>query len=265
MGTAAQAIELARQQIGYIEGPRDNETKYGAWSGYNFQPWCGSWTNWILHFSGTTGEPSSVWTPGGAQSYQKLGRWISRNSPDVRPGDIVYFDWGGSQQTSRIDHVALVEAPLPDGRIQTIEGNTSPTDAGSQGNGGGCWRRIRSRGVIVGFGRPNYSADNLSPWNPSTNVDWPKLRKFIAAGLHKEVGGISLLRQGSKGPQVTTLQNALNLVTGTALSPDGDFGPSTRAAVVSFQKFFRLNSDGVVGPQTKAMLQVCLAKIRDGA
>jgi hypothetical protein len=265
MGTAKQALDLARLQIGYIEGPRNNETKYGAWSGYNFQPWCGSWTNWILHFSGTTGEPSSVWTPGGAQSYQKLGRWIQRGSADVRPGDLVFFDWGGSTLASKVDHIGIVEAPLPDGRIQTIEGNTSPSDAGSQGNGGGCWRRIRPRGVIAGFGRPNYTPDNSPPWNPSSNVDWVKLRKFVAAALHNEIAGIVTVKPGMKNGQVAVVQKALNLVTGAALAEDGDFGPSTRAAVVSFQKFFKLSPDGVVGPKTKSMLQVCLAKIRDGA
>jgi hypothetical protein len=265
MGTAAQALDLARQQIGYIEGPRDNETKFGAWSGYNFQPWCGSFVNWIFNFTGTGAEPSVVWTPGGAQAYQKLGRWIPRNSPDVRPGDVVFFDWGGSQLTGAVDHVALVEAPLSDGRIQTIEGNTSPGEGGSQSNGGGCWRRIRPRGVIAGFGRPNYSPDNNSPYNPDSNVDWAKLRRFIAAGLVNEITPIGTLQQGSTGTQVASLQKALNLIAGTSLTTDGAFGPATKGAVISFQKFFRLGADGVVGPITKNMLLVCLAKIRDAA
>jgi peptidoglycan hydrolase-like protein with peptidoglycan-binding domain len=119
--------------------------------------------------------------------------------------------------------------------------------------------------VIAGFGRPNYTPDNSSPWNPSSNVDWVKLRKFVAAALHNEIAGIVTVKPGMKNGQVAVVQKALNLVTGAALAEDGDFGPSTRAAVVSFQKFFKLSPDGVVGPKTKSMLQVCLAKIRDGA
>lgn len=119
--------------------------------------------------------------------------------------------------------------------------------------------------MIAGFGRPNYTPDNLSPWNPSSDVDWVKLRKFIAALLHNEVAGIGTVKRGMKGGQVAVVQKALNLIAGTALVEDGDFGPSTQAAVVSFQKFFKLAPDGVVGPKTKSMLQVCLAKIRDGA
>jgi hypothetical protein len=264
MGTAQQALDLARQHIGYVEGPRNNETKFGAWSGYNFQPWCGSFVNWIFHNTGTGGEPSVVWTPGGAASYKSKGRLISRNSGDVRPGDVIFFDWGGSQNTGATDHVGLVEAVLPDGRIQTIEGNTSPTDAGSQSNGGGVYRRIRPRGVVVGFGRPNYAADNNNPYNPSSNVDWGKLRKFIAAALQNELKAVGTLQKGSRGPQVVALQKALNLISGAALVEDGDFGNSTHAAVVAFQKFFKLASDGVVGPQTKTMLLLCLENIKNG-
>ena len=32
-GTAARMIEVARSQVGVIEGPKDNETLYGAFTG----------------------------------------------------------------------------------------------------------------------------------------------------------------------------------------------------------------------------------------
>ena len=262
MGTAQQVVDLARQHIGYVEGPRNNETKFGAWSGYNFQPWCGSFINWLFHSTGTQGEPSVVWTPGGAKAYRSKGRLLARNSSDVRPGDVVFFDWGGSQNLDAIDHVGLVEAVLPDGRIQTIEGNTSRSDVGSQSNGGGVWRRVRNRGAIAGFGRPNYAADNNSPFNPNSNIDWVKVRKLAAAVLQNELRPAGTLRMGSSGNQVRSLQKALNLVSGAALVEDGQFGPSTHAAVVAFQKFFKLAGDGVVGPKTKDMLLFCLEKIR---
>jgi hypothetical protein len=264
MGTAQQVVDLARQHIGYIEGPRNNETKFGAWSGYNFQPWCGSFINWLFHSTNTHGEPSVVWTPGGANSYRAKGRLLPRNSNDVRPGDVVFFDWGGSQNTANIDHVGLVEAVFPDGRIQTIEGNTSASDRGSQSNGGGVWRRVRPRGVIAGFGRPNYSADPNSPYNPNSNVDWVKLRKFLAASLQNDLRPVGTLRMGSSGSGVVALQKALNLVSGVSLTADGSFGNATRSAVVAFQKFFKLGADGVVGPATKNMLIFALEAIKNG-
>ena len=45
-GTAARLIEVATAELGTIEGPKDNETKYGAYTKANFQPWCGSFINW---------------------------------------------------------------------------------------------------------------------------------------------------------------------------------------------------------------------------
>jgi len=44
-GSVARLIQVAKSQVGYIEGPKDNETKYGAYTKANFQPWCGSFVN----------------------------------------------------------------------------------------------------------------------------------------------------------------------------------------------------------------------------
>jgi uncharacterized protein (TIGR02594 family) len=67
----------------------------------------------------------------------------------------------------------------------------------------------------------------------------------------------SILRRGSRGPEVTQLQKLLNqkVVPGPNLKPDGDFGPRTEVAVRTFQTQQRLGVDGIVGPQTWAKLQ----------
>lgn len=61
------------------------------------------------------------------------------------------------------------------------------------------------------------------------------------------------LQRGSQGPLVETLQTLLNQ-HGASLTVDGDFGPRTHAAVVSFQSANGLTVDGVVGPQTAGAL-----------
>lgn len=63
----------------------------------------------------------------------------------------------------------------------------------------------------------------------------------------------SPLRQGSKGAAVQSVQQRLSDL-GYSLSVDGNFGPGTAAAVVSFQQKTNLGSDGVVGPGTWAAL-----------
>lgn len=54
-----------------------------------------------------------------------------------------------------------------------------------------------------------------------------------------------VLKQGSSGDDVKTVQGLLGL-----LPPDGIFGPSTTAAVRSFQRGVGIGVDGIVGPVT---------------
>jgi len=77
MGTAAKLIEVAKAELGTIEGPKDNETKYGAYTKANFQPWCGSFVNWCGNEAGVK-IPNTVYTPGGAAAFKKAGRWYDR-------------------------------------------------------------------------------------------------------------------------------------------------------------------------------------------
>ncbi|WP_319460208.1 L,D-transpeptidase family protein [Micromonospora sp. RTP1Z1] len=63
-----------------------------------------------------------------------------------------------------------------------------------------------------------------------------------------------VLRQGSRGTAVTTLQRRLATLHYDVGSADGVFGPSTFHAVVAFQKVNGLSRDGIVGPLTWAAL-----------
>ena len=66
------------------------------------------------------------------------------------------------------------------------------------------------------------------------------------------------LVQGSQGAAVTQLQKDLNGLGFYSYSIDGDFGPRTRDAVISFQKSRGLKNDGVAGAKTKAALNLAL-------
>ena len=269
MATADDVLRVAGSHVGYVEGPRDNETVFGARTGYNFQPWCGSFVDTVLQDvgmivtarGGQLAEPSSVYTPNGAAAYRRLGRWVDRNGP-AQPGDIVYFDWQGGTGSGGVDHVGIVTGVRRDGQVETIEGNTSPSNAGSQSNGGGVYRRVRPRSVIAGFGRPAYSNTPSQPPLPPMNPDEVKaFRKYVAAVLGRDVAALPELRQGMTGGNVQTLQKALNLAAGRSLAQDGDFGPATAAAVKDVQRIFGLGVDGVVGPRTRSALLTALKKI----
>ena len=65
----------------------------------------------------------------------------------------------------------------------------------------------------------------------------------------------SVLRQGSRGQDVITLQYLLNFISEyypgiPAPTQDGIFGSNTAQAVMAFQQMMRLNADGIVGSQT---------------
>src|SRR5262245_47454237 len=66
---------------------------------------------------------------------------------------------------------------------------------------------------------------------------------------------VAVLRRGSSGPEVTTLQTALQQLGFDPDGIDGIFGPGCEAAVIAFQQSKGLDPDGIVGPATMAALQ----------
>ena len=162
-GTAERLIEVALAEVGYIEGPKDNETKYGKFTKADFQPWCGSFVNWCGNEAGVK-IPNTVYTPGGAAAFKKAGSWIDGDVADPEPGDIAYFDFP-SDGVDRISHVGIVVEDNGDGTVWCVEGNTTGEGKkGSQRNGGECCKKLRAfkknkKGImisIVGFGRPKF-------------------------------------------------------------------------------------------------------------
>ena len=68
------------------------------------------------------------------------------------------------------------------------------------------------------------------------------------------------LKPGDNGAQVKVLQRALAHLGYAPGSVDGDYGPSTIAAVKRFQQASKLTADGIVGPSTLRALKRALAK-----
>lgn len=85
-----------------------------------------------------------------------------------------------------------------------------------------------------------------------------KLAELNSEGNKLGIGTVppaSVLRQGSSGQDVITLQFLLNYASEfypgiPSVTQDGIFGSATRQAVTAFQRVMRLEPDGVVGPLT---------------
>jgi hypothetical protein len=84
-------------------------------------------------------------------------------------------------------------------------------------------------------------------------VAGPRTRRKLGSWARYELGH-RLLRRGRRGWDVAELQFLLRR-SGIFVSIDGSFGPITQAAVVGTQKGTGLKADGVVGPQTIAVLR----------
>jgi len=126
-GSGSRLLAIAESQLGQSEQPPgSNESpaiaEYrsavaGAAPG---EPWCAYFVSWAARQAGAPigpggeglGSVSAIWSWA-----QSSGRAIV-NGPGVvpKPGDLIVF--GG-------EHVGIVRGVLPDGRIQTIEGNYS--------------------------------------------------------------------------------------------------------------------------------------------
>jgi Transglycosylase SLT domain/Putative peptidoglycan binding domain len=84
-------------------------------------------------------------------------------------------------------------------------------------------------------------------------VAGPRTRRKLGSWARYELGNRQL-RRGRRGWDVAELQFLLRR-SGIFVSIDGLFGPVTQAAVLGTQKGSGLKADGVVGPQTIAVLR----------
>jgi hypothetical protein len=240
LGTAQAMIDIARKEVGVIEGPKDNETKYGKFAKANFLPWCGSFCMWVAN-EAKVKIPNTVSTVAGAAAFEKMGTWFEADCGQTpQPGDILYFDFPGDG-VNRISHVGICSGIIADGVVATIEGNTSGKKKGDQRNGGEVCEQVRAYKPnkkkvlvsIVGWGRPNYKGNEVQAEVPVSEA--PAFPGTV--------------KPGDKGDGVKVVQEALGL------RADGVYGAATKKAVIAFQDNHDLiDSNGVVGPKTWAEL-----------
>ena len=85
-----------------------------------------------------------------------------------------------------------------------------------------------------------------------------RLAELDSEGTSLGIGTVppsTVLRQGSSGNDVLTLQYILNVISEfyaniPSVTQDGVFGSSTRQAVIAFQQMMQLSPDGIVGAAT---------------
>ena len=118
-----------------------------------------SWCNFAMHLalkmigcrtlvaSGTWSGHTGMYVPATEAKLAELAkRGLARKIPvsRIERGDILIFDWNGGEA----DHIGVARGAEYDGEVPTVEANTSPSNAGSQSNGDGVYKRIRPTSTI---------------------------------------------------------------------------------------------------------------------
>lgn len=206
-------------------------TKFGQWyedlkqaPGFAVAPWCQMSISWAAEQAGIPDSviPRMAYTPYAAEWFADRGQW----GRIPRVGALVFYDWSGSHSIAAIDHVGIVKGVLTDGRILTLEGNTSNQ----------LLERKRSL-FGTSFGYPDYAAVKPATWT------------------EKLVDALPLIKPGDKGPHPKTIFFlAIARGYGKDLDP-GVMDPTVYAprvvdAVKRLQAAKGLPPDGEVGAKT---------------
>lgn len=117
---------------------------------------------------------------------------------------------------------------------------------------------IEALGFDYGVVRSKLKNRSFTNWCKPHFVEYDTIGNSEPVEEPKPTGGnkvqvtLSVLRNGSKGNEVKTLQILLNekCKNGPYLSTDGDFGPMTEKQVRNYQQLWNLECDGVVGKNT---------------
>lgn len=259
MTTKQQLLDWHRSQLGFVEGPRSNETPYAAIAGHaNFLPWCATYQVAGARECGLELPSESPWTPSILEGLRDAGG--ARKDPEVGALAFLYFPSMG-----RVAHVGIIEELRPDGRFVTIEGNT---DVAGGRTGGRVMRKVRSRSGWF-FAMPAYSESTPQPPDNPGGID-RELTKRIQTALKVPVDGLWGSHTDSRAIRMRTAAQAkvgwparaslpfnvpdVQVIVGT--KADGIWGPKSQYAltqwVKEFQRILGVSSDGAWGPNTDA-------------
>jgi len=154
MATALDVLNVARSQIGFVEGS-NNENPYGIWYGIPNASYCAMGVSWCFAQVGLSSLVAAqtpkgfAYCPAGLEWFQRQGLVV--NKYQAKPGDLVFFSWG----TGVAEHVEIVEAASADG-LTTIGFNTGDQNTKTAANGGGCYREHRPYLYVMAIVRPKY-------------------------------------------------------------------------------------------------------------
>lgn len=151
------------------------------------------------------------------------------------PGAAIF--WGNT--ASSIHHVAYLEKPVKEGHPE------------------GDWYFVEAKGVMYGVVRSKLYSRKPNYWGLMTKYySYENTTAMVEDTSSTSQLGARVLKKGMEGEDVRDLQQALIRLGFSCgkWGADGEFGTSTRNAVIAFQTANGLEADGEIGAQTLAKL-----------
>lgn len=211
-GRLSDFLRVARGEIGFVEGP-NNDNKYAKIAGHaNHYAWCVTFVEAVAKLAGVKLPVNTAYSPTLANAFSKIKKY----GKTPKPGAIgfLYFASKG-----RIAHCFIVEAVNADGTYVTIEGNT---DSAGGRSGGRVMRHRRSTANIT-FGYLDFAPE-------------PKPASKPAAAKPKKPGFIRQLRVGTPQNHAAFLWQSRMLERGWKIAKDGVYGKKSAAIAEAFAK-----------------------------
>lgn len=275
MSVAQQVLARAASRIGYYapDDPNPGSEAGRYWAARTGQQWLAGPSDsvwWCMLFvSMCLDECGQIDAIGGFSFNTDYTVNQVRKHPeayfvsvyDARPGDVVIYNWDGGGT----DHVGFVEKNLGGGTLQTIEGNTSSGDYGSQSAGNGVWRRVRNHSIAYVI-RPAYS-DSEESSVPSGPADIRALQRAVRANPDNVAGPntrsrcYALAAASNWGGNTFPFGVAFTQSV-VGAEQDGIWGPASEEAhddtVEAVQSAVGSEVDGIYGPDTNTRVNALL-------
>ena len=236
---ASEFVKEAKKRVG--------KTGHGLFEKYKVRTdWCMMLVYDLMHDTAGITEFPKTFSCSGFTKTDFAQLRINHDFQTAEPGDIITFEINGNRADGA-DHVGIV-LENDGSKIKLLEGNTngsgSPWYETSTANifeysyNASCFDYIVDMsGFFTGevVTHPP-DTDTKTDTEPIASTFQPKERR--------------VLRKGSKGEFVKSLQQLLWMKGYAVGADDGDFGSKTEKSVMDFQADHKLEVDGIVGIQT---------------
>lgn len=168
-------------------GQYDRITRWIKASGYTFPvPWCQCFANAVAEAGGAplirNGYTPDFWNGHfRAQGYEPIPL------AQAQAGDFVYFDWQ-LYRGDPTDHVGVLVS-MTATTVTCWEGNTSPTNEGSQNNGDGVYLKTRARSLVRGAVSVPYAGESSDAFRSLGVGDTGRDVRAFQVAVNKRAAG----------------------------------------------------------------------------